>query len=191
MSNLSRRVRRRGLAAIAVTGVALVLLPALVLATPDLAGSWQFVPERSDDVRAKIVASLGSGHSQGDIREDSPRVWIRAWLLQQADAPVAQGLTIEQNANEFKSGLGDEVRTYYFGREATRQGPGGGLRKATVRWDGERLVVEERAVKGSGHIVETYELQPDGHGLLVVWRLEHKAMSQPLELRLAFEKAAR
>ncbi len=163
-------------------------LPAL--AAPDLSGRWDFVRQRSDDVREKIVASLGSEYSKGDIREDAPRVWILEWLLRQAEQPAAHLLTIEQSATELKAFLGDEVRTYYFGRETTRQGPRGGLRKASLRWEGERLIVEEKAVKGSGHIVEVYELQAGGRSLLVTWRLEHKSLLQPLELRLAFEKAA-
>ncbi len=186
MRRPGRPVRRGGLACL--LAVCATALPAL--AAPDLSGRWDFVRQRSDDVREKIIASLGSEYSKGDIREDAPRVWIRDWLLRQAEEPAARVLTIEQSPTEFKSFLGDEVRNYYFGRETTRQGPGGGMRKASVRWEGERLVVEEKAAKGSGHIVEIYELQGDGRTLLVRWRLEHKSMRQPLELKLAFERAA-
>lgn len=160
------------------------------VAAPALSGTWTLVPKASSDVREQIVASLGSNYTSGDIREDSPRVWIRNYLMAQAEKPAeAWVLTIEQTAAEFKTGVGDDVRIYYFGRESKRQGPGGGMRKATVRVEGERIVVDEKAEKGSGHIVETYELQPDGR-LKVTWRLEHKSMRQPLELTLAFQKAA-
>jgi hypothetical protein len=168
---------------------AAVAAPAV--AAPDLSGTWTLVPKASSDVREQIAASLGSGYTQGDVKKDSPRVWIRDYLIAQSEKPAeAWVLTIEQSASEFKTGVGDEVRIYYFGRATTRQGPGGGLRKATVRWEGERAVVEERAEKGSGHIVETYELAPDGRNLKVIWRLEHKSMRQPLELTLAFQKTA-
>jgi hypothetical protein len=99
-------------------------------------------------------------------------------------------LTIEQSATEFHTGLGDEVRLYFFNRESTRQGPGGVLRRASVRWQGEQLVVEEKAEKGSGHIVETYSLLPGAKALAVSYRLEHKSLPQPLELKLVFEKTA-
>jgi hypothetical protein len=36
-----------------------------------------------------------------------------------------------------------------------------------------------------------YTLLPDAKTLLVVWRLEHDSLLQPLEVRLAFEKVPR
>jgi hypothetical protein len=188
VEELECRVWRSKLVVPALAAAALLSLAQILLAAPDLSGSWRFVAERSDPVREKIVAALGGAYSQGDVREDAARVWIRSWLLQQAQEPAARVLSIEQNATELRSGLADDIRIYYFGRDTTRQGPGGGLRKASVRQEGARLIVEEKAVKGSGHIVETYELQPDGRTLLVTWRLEHKALHQPLELKLLFEK---
>ncbi len=180
-------------AALVLTCAALVSATAIApaFAAPDLSGTWTLVPKASSDVREQIVASLGSDYTKGDVREDSPRVWIRNYLMNLADKPAeAWVLTIEQSPAEFKTGVGDDVRIYYFGRESKRQGPGGGIRKATVRLEGERVVVDEKAEKGSGHIVESYELQPDGRSLKVTWRLEHKAMRQPLELTLAFQKTA-
>lgn len=189
---MSRRDGHGERTVLAVAGLlagvaALLAVPAL--AASDLNGRWEFVARHSDDVREKIVDSLGTGYSQGDIKEDSPRVWIHDWLMRQAEQPTPVVLTIEESPTEFRSFLGDETRIYYFGREATREGPLGGLRKATVRRDGERVVVEEKAAKGSGRIVETYHLQPD-RTLLVTWHLEHKAMRKPLDLRLAFRRAA-
>ncbi len=188
MKSEHRRPGRRVLGALLVASSVVLASPPSLRAEPDLSGRWEFQPPQSDNVHDKIVASLGSASSQGDIRKDSPRLWIRSWLLRQADQPGALVLTIEQSAKEFKSGLGDEIRTYYFGRESSRQGPGGVLRKATVHWVGERLLVEEKAAKGSGHIVEVYQRQPDG-SLLVTWRLEHDSLLQPLELKLVFRKA--
>ncbi len=189
MKNQGRRLGGRTLAVLIVASSAVWLSSVPVRAETDLSGRWEFQPPQSDNVHDKIVASLGSASSQGDIRKDSPRLWIRSWLLRQADQPGPLVLTIEQNAKEFKSGLGDEIRTYYFGRESSRQGPGGVLRKATVSWVGERLLVDEKAAKGSGHVVEVYQRQADG-SLLVTWRLEHDALIQPLELKLVFRKAS-
>lgn len=189
MKSEDRRIGRRTPGIFLVAACAVLLSSAPICAETDLSGRWEFQPPQSDNVHDKIVASLGSASSQGDIRKDSPRLWIRSWLLRQADQPGPLVLTIEQSAKEFKSGLGDEIRTYYFGRESSRQGPGGVLRKATVHWVGERLLVDEKAAKGSGHVLEVYERQADG-SLLVTWRLEHDALLQPLALKLVFRKAS-
>ncbi len=177
-----------GAAALLLAALLAALVAPAVPAPADLSGSWEFVQQRSDDIRDGIVASLGADYANADVHGDAPRLWIRDWLLDQAERPQQRVLTIEQDAAEFRVGIGDELRVYYFGRAAAREGPGGLLR-ATVRRDGGRVVVEERAVKGSGHIVESYELQPDGRGLLATWRLSHKGLRVPLELRLAFRKA--
>lgn len=161
--------------------------PALAGPT-DLSGSWTLVQQRSDDVRDRIVASLGPGWATAEVRGDAPRLWIREWLLDQAERPQARVLTIELDPAEFRVAIGDELRVYHFGREASRGGPGGALLKATVRRDGERVVVEEKAVKGSGRVVETYELQPDGRSLSATWRVSHKGMREPLELKLGFRR---
>ncbi|HXY41322.1 MAG TPA: hypothetical protein VEQ10_16730 [Vicinamibacteria bacterium] len=186
MSRQSGRVGRTSLFALGFLAGAAALLAA---PPSDMNGRWELVPQHSDDVREKVEESLGTGYSRGDIKEDSPRVLIHDWLVQQAEKPSRLVLTIEQGPAEFRSFLGDEVRIYYFGREATREGPLGGLRKATVRRERDRVVVEEKAVKGSGRILETYELRPDG-SLLLTWHLEHKSMQKPLDLRLSFRKAA-
>lgn len=157
--------------------------------TADLSGTWLFVPQRSDDVRDQIVASLGPDYAKASVRGDAPRLWIRDWLLDQAEQPKEHLLTIEQDAAEFRVGVDEDLRVYYFGREAARGGPGGALLKVTVRREGERVIVEEKAVKGSGRVVESYELQDGGRSLLATWRVSHKGMREPLEVRLAFRKA--
>jgi len=116
-------------------------------------------------------------------------VWIRSWQEGITEDPQARILTIEHTATEFKSGIGDEVSVYYFGREATSRGPGGGNLKVTVVWKGDQIVTEEREAKGKGRITAVYTLQPGGRSLLVDWRLEHDSMRQPLEVHLAFDRA--
>ncbi len=61
--------------------------------------------------------------------------------------------------------------------------------KVTVAWQGEQIVTEEKEAKGKGRITAVYTLQPDGKSLLVNWKLEHGSMQQPLEVRLAFDRA--
>jgi hypothetical protein len=177
------------LAAIA-TATALLAPAALFAADarPDFNGTWAFVQKRSDDLREKIDRAVGPASTSGDIRKDSPRVWIRTWLTGVMEKPDAGMLTIEQTPTEFHSGTGDDIRHYYFNRESTRQGEGGGLRKASVKWQGDQVIVEERAEKGSGLVREVYSLEPGGKTLVVEWLLEHKSLKEPLVLRLVFQK---
>jgi len=171
-----------------------MLLPAAAVAAdgkPDFSGTWTFVRQRSDDLPQKIAAAVGPDYTVGNKKSEQVRVWIRRWLEGFAEDPEKRILTIEQTAAEFKSGLGDEVNVYYFGREATSQGPGGGNLKVTVAWKGDQIVTEEKESKGKGRITAVYTMPPGGRSLLVDWRLEHGSMQQPLEVRLAFDRAPR
>ena len=63
------------------------------------------------------------------------------------------------------------------------------LRKASVKWQGEQVVVEEKAEKGSGLVREVYTLEPGGKSLdRRAGRLEHKSLKEPLVLKLVFQK---
>jgi hypothetical protein len=176
-----------------VAGTVLALLlasaaPALA-AEANLSGTWTFVAKRSDDIRGKIVDSAGLDSTEKGPRKGGPREWIRPWLLAQAALPERPVLTIEHGASEFETAVGDDVRLYYFARESVRQEEGGVRRRASVRRQAGQVIVEERAEKGPGQITEIYALQPDGRTLFVVWRLEHKDLRGPLDLRLVFEKS--
>jgi hypothetical protein len=158
---------------------------------PSFTGTWHFVRQKSDDLHQKISDAVGSSHTVGSKKSEQVRVWIHSWLEGVTQDPEKGILTIEQTATEFKSGMGDEVNIYYFEREATSRGPGGGNLKVTVAWKGDQIVTEEREAKGKGRITADYALQPGGKSLIVTWRLEHDSMKQPLEARLAFDRAAR
>lgn len=155
---------------------------------PDFSGSYAFVAKRSDDLREAIDRAVGPDYTVGSRKSEQARVWIKSWLEGLTGDPDNSILTIEQTPAEFKSGLGDEVNIYYFGREATSMGPGGGSNKVTIAWKGEQLVTEERQAKGDGRITAIYTLVPDGKTLLVAWRLEHETLREPLDVRLAFER---
>src|SRR5512143_474376 len=167
------------------------LLPAIASAAdgrPDFSGTWTFARQRSDDLSEKVAASVGPASTIGDKKSEVVRVWIRSWLEGLAEDPRNRVLTIVQTPTEFKAGLGDEVNIYYFGREATSQGPGGGNNKVTVAWQGSQLMTEERQTKGKGRIRAVYTLQPGGRALQVDWHLEHDSMKQPLQVRMAFDR---
>jgi hypothetical protein len=162
--------------------------PATAADHPDMSGRWAFNRQRSDDIREKIYESVGSDYTSGDIKKDAVRVFIHNWLVGAIERPDSTILTIEQTASEFKSGLGDEVSIYYFGREATSRGPAGGMLKVNVRWQGEQLVTEEKPTKGGGQITAVYTLLPGGKTLLLAWRLEHPSIKAPLDVRMAFDR---
>jgi hypothetical protein len=171
-----------------------ILLPAVVAAAdqrPDFTGTWTFVRQKSDDLQAKIAAAVGPEYTVGNERSEQARVWIRSWLDGFQEQKERRILTIEHTANVFKSGVGDEVNIYYFGREATSQGPAGGNLKVTVAWQGDQIVTEEKQAKGKGRIRAVYALLPGGRSLQVDWHLEHDSMKQPLDVRLAFDRAPR
>lgn len=177
----------------AAAALALVL-PATAAAQgarPDFTGSYVFVQKRSDDLKEAIARAVGPDHTVGSKKSEQVRVWIRSWLEGATSDRDQQVLTIEQTDTEFKSGMGEEVNIYYFGREATSMGPGGGNLKVTVAWKGDQLVTEERQMKGKGRITSVYTLLPDGKTLLVAWRLEHDSLLQPLDVRMAFERQPR
>jgi len=155
---------------------------------PDFSGSYAFVAKRSDDLKEAIDRAVGPDYTVGNRKSEQARVWIKSWLAGLISEPDNSVLTIEQTPSEFKSGLGDEVNIYYFGREATSRGPGGGNNKVTISWKDEQLVTEERQSKGDGRITAVYTLVPDGKTLLVAWRLEHESLREPLDVRLTFEK---
>ena len=158
---------------------------------PDFSGTYTFVAKRSDDLREAIAKAVGPDYTVGSKKSEQARAWIRSWLdglLSDTDKRI---LTIEQTAMEFKSGTGDEVNIYYFGREATSRGPAGGNLKVTVAWNDDQLVTQERQTKGNGTITAVYTLVPDAKTLLVAWRLEHESLREPLDVRLAFERTSR
>jgi hypothetical protein len=186
-------LRKKTTVALAAFALALLLPPAASTAQgkPDFTGTWSFVQQRSDDLPQKIATAAGPDYTVGNKKSEQARVWIRSWLEGMADDPEKRILTIEQTATEFKSGMGDEVNIYYFGREATGSGPGGGKLKVTVAWQGEQIVTEEKQPKGKGRIRAVYTLEPGGKSLQVDWRLEHDSMKQPLDVRLVFDRVAR
>jgi len=182
---------------VTLAGLALalaVLLPAAAPAAdgqPNFTGSWTFVQHRSDDLRQKIAAAVGPDYTQNSKKSEQARVWIRGWLEGVIQDPEKRILTIEHTPSEFKSGMGDEVNVYYFGREATGTGPAGGHVKVTVVWQGDQIVTEEKQVKGKGRIRAVYTLQTGGRSLQVDWHLEHESFKEPLDVRLAFDRAAK
>jgi hypothetical protein len=170
------------LSGLLVPGVA---LPAEDL--PDFDGVWVFNENRSDDLRAKVDEAVGPAASQGDIKKDIVRIWIRQWLLGVLEDPESRYLTVEQSAEDFKSGLGDEVSIYYFGRVASSRGPLGGTLRVKVHWQGRQLVTEEASNDG-GKITAVYTLLPPGDTILIGYRLEHKTLKKPLEVAMFFDR---
>jgi hypothetical protein len=157
---------------------------------PNFTGTWTFVQKRSDNLQEAIAKAVGPEYTVGNKKSEQARVWIRSWLDSTTSDPGKRTLTIEHTPTAFKSGMGEEVNIYYFGREATSMGPGGGSNKVTVAWKDDQVVTEEHQAKGKGRITAVYTLVPDGKTLLVAWRLEHDSLLAPLDVRMAFEKVS-
>ena len=82
---------------------------------------------------------------------------------------------------------GAAVRSSNAGREHTRQLQGeGSLIKASATWEGETLVVEQRADSGAV-LRETYSGTRDG-GLAVLFQLQSKQADSPLMFRVVYER---
>jgi hypothetical protein len=181
-----------------LTGMALGMALAMLVsaqatadAQPNFSGTYVFVAQRSDDLRAKIAAAVGPDYTVGSKKSEQARLWIRSWLQGMTEDPASRTLTLEQTATEFHSGMGEEVNIYYFGREATSEGPAGGNLRVSVSWQGAQLVTQEKQMKGKGRITATYSLQAGGKSLLVDWTLEHETLKEPLSVRLAFDRVAK
>jgi hypothetical protein len=159
-------------------------------AKPDFSGTYTFVPKRSSDLKDAITKAAGRDYTTSGKSSELVRLSIRKWLEGVTSDGDKRILTIEQTAATFKSGLGDEINIFYFGREALSSGPGEGSLKVTVTWKGEQIVTQERQTKGKGSITTMYTLLPD-KTLLTVWRLEHESLLQPLEVNLFFERVPR
>jgi hypothetical protein len=182
------------LAALCAMGVRAARAQAPAAATsgkPNFTGTYAFVQKRSDDLKEAIGKAVGPDYTQNNKKSEQARVWIHGWLEGIASDPERRILTIEHTDTVFSSGLGEEVNRYYFGREATSTGPGGGRNKVTVAWKDEQIVTTERQEKGKGTITAIYTLLPDKKTLLVAWRMEHDSLLQPLDVRLAFERVTR
>jgi hypothetical protein len=190
VARLSLGMRRTALVGLSVVLVLALVSPAAAQTRPDFSGTWVFVKQKSDDLQQKVAQALGPDYTVGSKKSEQVRVWIRRWLEGITEDPGNRFLTVEQAPATFKSGLGDEVNVYYFGREATSMGPGGGSNKVTVAWQGDQLVTEEKEAKGKGRIRAVYTLLDGGRSLQVDWHLEHGSMKEPLDVRLVFERAS-
>jgi hypothetical protein len=93
---------KRTILAVPALAMALAtLLPAAAVAAdakPNLSGTWLFARQKSDDVRQKVSASVGSDSTVGSEKSEQTRVWIRTWLQGFAEDSAKRVLTIEQTA---------------------------------------------------------------------------------------------
>ncbi|HEY7411292.1 MAG TPA: hypothetical protein VII13_11145 [Vicinamibacteria bacterium] len=176
--------------------------PALLLAAsvaaadrPQLGGTWRLQPGASDDIEARVAAWAGPektvGHggdpiSVGERNTDEvDRIALRKLLLDRAQ--FMKDVEIALDDREFKIVDGDiGVRIFYFGRKHTRQTPEGITLACQTRWDGDKLVVDE---KGKDvHVVEVFTVVPDGSRLTRSIHLEHDLRKGPLELRMLYDR---
>jgi hypothetical protein len=167
-------------------------------ATPNLSGSWRLNPQRSDDAAAAIAEASGSEYMAGTRREvrvlptgkersEVERLAMREWLIATAERARTEPLVIEQDAREVKLLLGDLVRIFYFGREASSQDARGVRRKTRMSWKGEQLLIEETG-EDKLKMTHLYTLLPDGQSLIAAFHLEGGELKKPLDLKLLFDR---
>ena len=167
-------------------------------ATPNLTGSWRLNLQRSDDAMAAIAEASGSEYMAGTRREvrvfptgkersEVERLAMREWLVATAERARTEPLVIEQDARELKLVLGDLVRIFYFGREASSQDARGVRRKTRMSLKGEQLVIEETG-EDELRMTHLYTLLPDGQALIAAFHLEGGELKKPLDLKLLFDK---
>jgi hypothetical protein len=188
-------------------GLGLGLLAAAALAqppspagTPDLSGHWRLNLRRSNDIEKALAESAGSedvagggAHEhllpRGNEASEVDRLALRKWLAATVERARTEPLVIEQSERELKAGIGDDVRIFYFGREATSQDARGVRRKTQMRWEGSQLVIEETGEDGM-KLAHMYTLLPDGKNLIVAYRITGPQLHKPLDLRLVFDRSA-
>ena len=112
---------------------------------------------------------------------------MREWLIATAERARTEPLVIEQDAREVKLLLGDIVRIFYFGREASSQDARGVRRKTRMSWKGEQLLIEETG-EDELRMTHLYTLLPEGAGLIAAFHLEGGELKKPLDLKLLFDK---
>lgn len=168
---------------------------------PDFSGSWRLDPKMSQDPYEKVELSLGTqqlrgaGTSQynsvnrGTLLRDTDRVALRKLVLDYID--VMDQMEIEHTGGEMKVWVGanDEFFSLFYldGREHSRQlQEEGELIKATATWEGDSLLVEQRAESGAV-LRETFSATADG-GLAVLFHLQSKQTESPLMFRVVYER---
>jgi hypothetical protein len=180
----------------------LVVVSALVLSVvaataddrPVLTGTWRLQPQGSDDIEARITAWAGPGTTVGHgdwisvgdrSTKEVDRIELRQLLLDRVQ--TLNDVEIKQDASEFTIVDGEiGVRIFYFDREHVRQTAEGVKLTCRTRWDGDKLVVDEKGDKV--RIVEVFTLVPGGSRLTRAVHLEHDLRKEPLDLRLLYER---
>jgi hypothetical protein len=183
--------------------VALALLAqgtAALAGPPDFSGKWRLNHERSDNVREKIEQASGPATIKGAGRDGARERWIprneggevdrvrlREYML--ASVEQLEQLEIAQSATEIKIVQGDLARTFYFGREHTRQAESGEKLKVRSSWKGGQLVIDEKGEKGL-RLMQVLTLLPGGNQVIQALRYESPLLPQPVEIRLVYDRAS-
>jgi hypothetical protein len=177
---------------------------------PNLAGTWQINPDKSDDPQRKLreaisrshAASGRSSHAAGDRFPGGPP---RGGGSEPGNSPGAEEmetvrtkmeermrsaevLEIIQSDSELTvNETGDDrlLHTETFYIDGRKSEPG--KLETNAKWRGNKFVVETK-LKGGGKMTQTYELQSGGRELYVTLKVEKERMPQPLSIRSVYER---
>lgn len=183
-----------------------------------LAGYWKLNKEESDDAKAKIEDSrrkdksddptmggnrrVGIGYpypgggpggpggpngpyggpggdDRGDARNAELEEYVRPMFAQ----------TIELKQNEVDSTNEQDAKTVMFtDNRKLPKDKGNGPRQILARWDGAKLVTDEKG-PGGRKISCTYELSFDGKQIYETWRIENKKSDRDIIIRYVYDAA--
>jgi hypothetical protein len=181
---------------------------------PNLAGTWQFNRDESDDPQSKMREAISrsdgpSGRSSpggrlpegggfpgapprggGSEPENSPGAeemeTVRTKMEERMRA--AEVLEIIQSDSELTvNETGDDrlVHTETFYTDGRKSEQG--KLETNAKWRGKKFVVETKLERG-GKMTRTYELQSGGRELYVILKVENERMPQPLSIRSVYDK---
>ncbi len=162
--------------------------------TPVLTGTWRLQQGASDNVEERVAAWAGPGKTVGHgdwisvgdrSTSEVDRIELRKLLMDRVQ--TLKDVEITQNEREFTIVDGEiGVRIFYFDREHVRQTAEGIKLTCRTRWDGPKLVIDEKGERV--RILEVFTVVPDGSRLTRSVHLEHKLRKEPLDLRLLYDR---
>ena len=171
--------------------------PNPIEAVTHLTGEWTLDRKASDDVQSRIEAATGPGYVKGSERairvlptgnekSEVERLELRDTLLGLIGSLDAMEIT--QGPRDVKLVRGDDVGIFYFDREHVRNGLHGRKLRCRTSWKGPQLLIEQSG-EDKTRVIQLLTLLPEGRRLILVARIEHARLLEPLELKLVYDRA--
>jgi len=180
-----------------------------VAARKNIFGAWRFNKDDSDDPRTR--QSQDSGRSSGGGGYGGPRIGFpgggpggggngpyggsrrpqddSSERLGDQVNPVREVQMLQRNPNDPEVEMYDDRSHrhifYTDGRKIEKQ-KDPGLEEISARWDGNRLVTDEKAPK-NGKMTRTFELSADGRQLMETVRVTDSKGNHPITVNYVYD----